>query len=264
VRRSRSVVALTAAVVLLLGGCGSDGAGPGPYGTSPSSSPTSSPTASPTASQVVVPTAEELAAALVTTDAYEGTWTVNVPPDQEAAVSGVVSEAQQEMLPRIELCEQASEESRAAARALRWQAFRQLDQSEADPVDMAGGDRRGHLVFVQEFLMAGEPAEVETTFEALRDGMRACEGAIPAGEEGPGTAEPMSLPAVGEDRYGELTTMEEAGGGAYWLLHNAVVRRGPVLMSLQVVDIVVGEDVQPSFTTEDVGTFVTTAVDKLP
>jgi hypothetical protein len=211
-----------------------------------------------------VPTAAQLASVLVTEDDYDGEWTVNVPEDAEMAISGVVTEAQQAMLPKIELCDKAGEESRSAADALRWQAFRQLDQSEQDPIDMATGDRVGHMIFVQEFLLSGDPAEVERTFNALRDGMRACQGAIPAGEEGPGTAEPMTLPEVGDDRYGDLTTLAEAGGHATWLLHNSLVRQGPVLVDLQVVDIVMGEGVQPAFTTEDIGTFLTTAVEKLP
>lgn len=209
-------------------------------------------------------TPEQLAAVLVRPDDYEGQWTVNVPPDSQAAVPGVVTEEQQKMLPRIELCDDASAESRSAAEALHWQAFRQLDQSETDPIDMAPGDRVGHMIFVQQFLMSGDPAEVESTFEALRDGMQACQGPIPAGEEGPGTTGPMTVPDVGDDRYGDLTTMEEAGGGAQWLLHNSLVRQGSVLMDLQVVDIVMGEGVEPAFTTENIGTFVTTAVDKLP
>ena len=98
--------------------------------------PSSSPTA--TWSAGVVPTAEQLASVLVTDGDYEGTWTVNVPPDAQMGASGVVTEEQQAMLPRIELCDKASEESRAAAEALRWQAFRQLDQSEDDP------HRHGH------------------------------------------------------------------------------------------------------------------------
>jgi hypothetical protein len=176
----------------------------------------------------------------------------------------VVSESQQEMLPRLELCARASDESRSAAEALRWQAFRQLDQSEENPIDMAGGDRVGHLIFVQEFLLSGDPAEIESTFNALRDGMRACQGKIPAGEEGPGKSEPVAISDVGDDRYGELTTLEEAGGRAYWLLYNSLVRQGPVLMELQVVDIVMGEGVQPEFRTEDVDRFLTTAVEHLP
>ena len=35
-------------------------------------------------------------------------------------------------------------------------------------------------------------------------------------------------------------------------------------MDLQVVDIVMGEGVQPEYTTEDIGAFLTAAVEKLP
>jgi hypothetical protein len=94
--------------------------------------------------------------------------------------------------------------------------------------------------------------------------MHRCQGKIPAGEEGPGRTEPMTIPDVGDDRYGELTTLQEAGSGAYWLLHHSLVRQGPVLMQMQVVDIVMGEGVQPAFTTKDIGTLLTAAVEKLP
>ena len=253
-RHVRFLLALTGAAVLLLGACAGDG----------SESATTSSSPRPASSQGDVPTAEQLAAALMTAHDYDGKWTVNVPPDSRMATPGVVPGDQQQMLPRIEFCGRASEESRSAADALRWQAFRQLDQSEQDPIDMAAGDRVGHMIFVQEFLRSGDPAEIETTFNALRDGMRACQGRIPAGEEGPGKTEPMTVPDVGDDRYGELTTLEEAGGGAYWLIHHSLVRQGPVLMQMQVVDIVMGEGVQPAFTTEDIGMFLTSAVEKLP
>ena len=74
----------------------------------------------------------------------------------------------------------------------------------------------------------------------------------------------MVIPDVGDDRYGDLTNIGEAGGGAYWLLHNSLVRQGPVLMDLQVVDIVMGDGVEPEYTTEEIGTFLTAAVEKLP
>lgn len=249
----RPAAVLAAAALLLLAACGDDGR--------TTDSPSPAPSA---ASPGAVASPEQLAATLVTASDYDGRWAVNRPPDAEGAVDGVVPEEQQEMLPRIELCDKASAESRAAAEGLRWQAFRQIDQFEDDPIDMAEGDRVGHMIFVQEFLLAADPAEVESTFEALRDGMRACLGSIPAGEEGPGKAEPLAVPAVGDDRYGELTTVAEAGGGADWLIHSALVRQGPVLMELQVVDIVMGEGVRPAFTTEDIGTFLTTAVGRLP
>ena len=249
----RSLVALMGAGMLLLGGCAQE--------VSDSGAPSAGPT--PAWSAGVVPTAEQLAAALVTQDDFDGTWTVNVPPDAQAMVNGVVPEEQQDMLPRIAMCDAASADSRAAGDALRWQAFRQLDQTADDPIDMAAGDRVGHLIFVQEFLRSGDPAEIEATFNALRDGLTACQGEIPAGEEGPGRTEPMAIPALGDDRYGEVSTVEEAGGGGYWLLHNSLVRQGAVLMQMQVVDIVMGDGVEPEFSAEDIESFLTTAVDKL-
>ena len=251
---ARLLVALVGTTVLLLGACadnGSETAAPSPSGT-------------PAWSPGAVPSAEQLASVLLTPDDLGGPWTVHVTPGEPTATPGVVPEAQQAMLPRTELCGRASEASLAAAAGLRWQAFRQLDQSEQNPIDMAAGDRVGHLVFVQEFLLSRDPAEVERTFDALRDGMRACQGRIPAGQEGPGTAEPMAVPPVGDDRYGDLTTVQEAGGRAYWLLHSSLVRQGPVLMDLQVVDIVMGTGVQPVFTTGDIGMFLTTAVGRFP
>jgi hypothetical protein len=250
----RSLGALVSAAVLLLGACATDDA----TTTSPATSPT------PAWSQEVVPTPEQLASVLATEDDFDGEWTVNVPPDAADGVSGVVPPEQQEMLPRLDLCDRASEESIAAVKALRWQAFRQLDMTEDDPVDFAAGDMSGHMNFVQEFLLADEPSQVESTFTALRDGSQACLGEIPAGEEGPGKVEQMNIPAVGDDRYGELLTMEEAGGGAQWRLHQVFVRDGSVLMFIDVAEIVAGEGTEPQFTTEDIDTFITTAVAKLP
>ena len=198
-----------------------------------------------------------------TTDDFEGDWTVNTGPDDSAAaLSGVITDDQRDMLPTIELCDKASPESQAAAEELMWTAFRQLDLAVEDPIQPPD-DRTGHMVFVQEFLTSGEPDEIETTFGLLRDGMQACLGDIPAGEEGPGTAEAMALPNVGDDRDGVLMTIEEAGGGAEWRLHNALVRQGAVLMYMDVVDIRAGEGVEPYYSIDDVGQFVEIATDRL-
>lgn len=110
--------------------------------------------------------------------------------------------------------------------------------------------------------MSGEPDEIESTFGLLRDGMRACRGDIPAGEEGPGTAEAMALANVGDDREGMLITIEEAGGGAEWRLHYALVRHGAVPMVMDVVDIRAGDGVEPLYSVVDVGEFVEIAVDR--
>lgn len=235
-RQVLSVAALS--VALVMGACGSDDTAATP------------------------PNAQELASSLITADDYEGEWKLNVPADAPEAASGVVPDELQTSLPGLELCDAASAESRAAVESLRWKAFRQLDLTSADPIEPPD-DRSGHLIFVQEFLTSAEPAQIETTFKLLRDGMQACLGDLPAGEEGPGTAEAMAVPEVGDDRYGVLTLLEEAGGWAQWRLHHALVRRGPVLVLLGVVEIRAGEGVEPLYSIDDVATMVQTAVAKL-
>lgn len=208
-----------------------------------------------------VPAAEALGASLVAADDFDGTWAVNAPPDAtDIAESGVVPDEFQDSLPTIDLCDNASAESLAAAEALRWKAFRQLDLTVEDPIEPPG-DRSGHMIFVQEFLTSAEPGEVEATFDLLREGMEACLGDLPAGEEGPGTAEEMTVPEVGDDRYGVLMLVEEAGGWAEWRLHSTLVRNGSVLMSFVVVEITAG--VEPLYSIADVSGMLETAVDKL-
>ncbi len=224
---------------LLLASCGGDGA------------------------ESAIPTAEQLASSLVVVGDYPGEWTVNTPPDaSEAGASGVITDEERAMLPQLELCPAASAESQAVAGSVRWMAFRQLDLSVDDPIEPPD-DMTGHMVFAQEFLSSADPAEIEATFGLLRDGLKACLGDIPAEEEGPGQATEMPIPGVGDDRYGVLLTIEEAGGGAQWMLHNAVVRKGAVLALIQVIDIRAGDGVEPLFTVDDIGAIIQTAVDKL-
>ena len=231
-------------VALLAAGCGDDG------------------------NEVAVPTPEELASSLVEPANLDGDWTVSLPPedvppeDAEAAASGVITEAQSGLLPSLELCEEAGPEAIAAAEDLTWMAFRQLDLAPDDPIDPPD-DRSGHMVFLQEFLTADDPDATTATFELLRDGLTACLGDIPAGEEGPGTATTMPLPDVGDDRFGTLVTIEEAGGWAEWRLHSALVRQDAVLMSIVIVDIRAGEGVEPFFYQGDIDTIVQTITDRV-
>jgi len=243
-RRARSLALAVALAVALAGavagpaGCGSDEAA------------------------TKVPTAAELAGSLLVAGELPGDWSVNAgPEDGTLDASGVLTDEQQGLLPRIDLCDRADAASKAAAESLRWRAYRQLDLAPADPIDPPA-DREGHLAFVQEFLTAAEPAATKATFDALRAGAMACMGEIPAGEEGPGMATELAVPALGEDRFGMLTTIEEAGGGGVWEISNVMVRNGPVLAMLSVVDIRMG-DVEPLFGADEVGAFARTAVGKL-
>lgn len=211
-----------------------------------------------------IPTAEQLASALITEADLEGEWTVNVPPDEEAAVSGVVPEDQREMLPQLQLCDEASAEAREAVESLQWQAFRQLNMTSADPIDFAAGDRSGHMLFAQEYLLAGDPAEIEATFAQMREGTQACMGEQSAAEDGETVvSEPLEIPAIGEDRFGELDTVEEPGGGANWYLNNAFVRDGPVLMWVDVAEIIAGEGLEPELSRAEIDTILTTAAAKV-
>jgi hypothetical protein len=249
----RSTWIAVGALVLALVGCAGDGA---------ETATTTSPAAWPEGS---MPTAEQLAGALFTDADLAGTWTVNVPQDApEAAISGVVTEEQQEMLPRLGLCDKASPEAKAAVDGLRWQAFRQLDMTPEDPLDFAAEDRSGHMIFAQEFLLADDPAEVEALFEHLREGTTACLGEQPVTEDGETiVSEPLEVPAIGEDRFGELDTVGEPAGGAVWYLHNAFMRDGPVLMWTDVAEIIMGEGLTAELSREEIEAILTTAADKV-
>jgi hypothetical protein len=210
--------------------------------------------------EVAIPSAEQLAAHLVDVSTYEGSWARNVPDGAAGAIDGVVTVEMSDQLPRMDLCDRASAEARALVGDLPWMAFRQIDLEVDDPINPPA-DRTGHMVSVQEFLISGEPDELAATFTTLRDGAAACLGEIPAGEEGPGFAEEIALPAVGDDRYGAMLTMEEAGGWAEWRLQIALVRDGAALAWITILDIRAGAE--PFFTLADVGRMVETAIDLL-
>ena len=213
--------------------------------------------------QSVPPTAEELAAQLVGVDSFDGDWTVNAGPDDGPDMtSGIIPEDQRDMLPGVELCDAASPEELAAVDSLTWMAFRQLDLDEDDPIDPPN-DRNGHMVFVQQFLTSGDDDEIATTFELLRSGSEACFGPIASADEGPGHAEAMPIPEVGDARFGVVTTIEEAGGGAEWRLHNAFVLDDDVLLSFLVVDIRAGEGVEPYYSADDIDEMISTATDTI-
>lgn len=204
----------------------------------------------------------DVVGALLTPSDLTGRWSVTAPPDVDSPViDGAVTEAQQDELPRPELCEDASDEARTALQRLRWQAFRSMEL-EVDDSLRPPTDRTGHLVFLQQLFGVGEPEEQRTTFALLRDGFQACLGDIPAGEEGPGRADLLPVPQVGDDRFGVLITFEEAGGWAEWRIHQVLVLDGPVIMSLMLGDIH-SVDVEPLFSSDDVADLATTATERL-
>ena len=210
--------------------------------------------------EVVVPTAEDLAEDLIDVNTFDGDWTVNVPPDVDDAESGIVTDEMREMLPSLDLCDEATDESRSAADSVEWMAFRQIDLQVDDPIEPPD-DRSGNMVFVQEFLTAGEPDEIEELFELLRDGTEACLGEIPAGEEGPGVSEEIELPDIGDDRFGALSVFTEADDWAEWRIHGGLIRDDAVLAMITIIDI--RADAEPYYTVDQAGDMMATAVELL-
>jgi hypothetical protein len=209
----------------------------------------------------------EVVSMLVTADDLDGEWTVNLYPDApvQLSESGVVTEEMLEVIPRIELCESASAEAQAAVEGLRWQAFRQLDLTVDDPVDTTADAVSGRIIGVNEALLAGDPAEVEATFEALTSGLESCGWSTTADEDGhTSTAEPWeAVPEVGDDRVGVLTTIEEPGGGGGFVIYEVLVRDGSVLMKEMVAEAFIGEGVTPQLTADQAAAIVTTTAARI-
>lgn len=210
--------------VVALIGCGSDEGG-STQGPSP----------------VAVPTVAQLQDALLVPADLTGQW-------------GVYEKGTQGGL--IELCTAASDESKQAAADLQFQTGVHL--REVTEPGASGA------VYVAQYLLADQPDTVQEAFEALQAGAQACYGKPLVPEEDYGTNEPYELPAVGDARYGEYHVMgsDIPGYGTY--LHMAVMRDGPVLMLLNVWEFTGQEGQGPQMSTQDVGTIVTTAVNKLP
>lgn len=213
--------------------------------------------------QRTIPSIDELSSALLTDDDLDGNWVVFDGPqggDEKIDSSGILTEEQRDLVPSFDLCEKASVTARETAESLRPVLFRQLDLSFDDRIDPPS-DRSGHQIFLQQFVYVDGDGRMNETFDSLRDGVLSCFGEIPAGEEGPGSARDLPIPEWGDERFGVLTTIEEAGGWAEWRIQKAVVRDGPVLIELVLVDIRAG--VEPYFTADEFGRLVDAVMEKM-
>lgn len=209
-----------------------------------------------------VRTSDELAATLLSVDDLDGEWTIDTGPQDGALLeTGVVTEEGRDLLPTIDLCPDASQPAQDAAEKLSWQAYRQLERAEDDPIDPPT-DREGHMEFVQQYLMSDDPDVLSVMFDDLADGFVDCLGEMPAGEEGPGITTEVDIEPVGDQRIAVLATVEEAGGEGTWHVYSTLVRSGSVFMSLVVVDIVLG-DLPLELTVTEVNRILSTAVAKV-
>jgi hypothetical protein len=210
-----------------------------------------------------IPTAEDLSEALVAPDDIDGEWSLFTEPqggDERIDPSGILTDEQRELVPSLDMCDKASGDAKSVAEELRPVVFRQLDLAVDDEIDPPV-DRSGHMIFLQEFLFSGGEERMAAAFASIREGLIACLGDLPPGEEGPGRAEEMDVPDLGDESFGVLTTIEEAGGWAEWRIQNLIMRDGPVIMSLVLVDI--RADVDPYFSADDFEEISRVAAEKL-
>lgn len=232
-------LAIVALAAVTLAACGGDGDG------------------TPSTPSPAVPTADELAGHLATPADLGADWSLwEGFAAWPGGVPGVIPEDQRSVIPALPMCANASEAAVALAEGLRWQAFTQLQKATPDPF--------ANMVVVQQFLLADEPAQVAATFAILRDGLTSClTENLQDGEWEIGLREVLDVPAVGDERYAERSSSVDPGG-ARRDTRLVLVRDGAVLMAIQLDDVLISPDAEPTLTTEAVDGVVTAVADKLP
>lgn len=186
----------------------------------------------------------------------------------EFGVDGEVTDENRERLPGFEFCPDAPAPAQQAVAELHWDAFRQLDYDTGLPAPSPSPDMRPahHLVFVQEFLMSPDGADIQGIFAGMSAGFDACVGQKETSRDGEVIRTvPLEVPAVGDQATGTRLIVTEPGGpgGAVWNLDELLVRDGNVLMALTVVEITT-PGIDKVLDDQEVQRIATTAVDKLP
>lgn len=116
--------------------------------------------------------------------------------------------------------------------------------------------------------MAGDPAQMADTFAALQAASNACAGTAWGDPSSPMVSEPMTVPEVGQARFGKHSATE-------WLLEDPTDPRGGLdIRQVVVLDgavlmvLTVSEAGQPltetTVTAEQLDQIVATAADRLP
>lgn len=250
--RGTRLFAAALAFSLVLAGCGDD------TGSTASPEDSGGPTTSQSATGV--PDPGQLAGMLVTAEALGEGWAEQSLPDGATAETpGVVPEEERQNLPRIQLCDAATVESKQAAEGLRWQVVRifalQLDE-----------DPRTHQVFVQEFMQADDESATAGTYSALAQGVADCAGEeTDYGDGVVGRTSPMPPTTLGTESVGVHEVVEEPSprGPGVWDIRSVFGHDGPVLVWVQIGEVRVGEDVAPQIDDEVTADIVAAAQDAM-
>ncbi|MDI9628416.1 MAG: hypothetical protein QM286_07715 [Acidobacteriota bacterium] len=259
------VVVIAAVMAIMLVACSGSGGGDvtptvAPPGGSAAQSPATSGSATPSSTQSVtpprVPTTAELGGMLATpADLGPGWGLWEGFADWPGGAPGTVSDEQRELLPQLPMCPNATAEARALAEGLQWQGFTQLHLQTPDPF--------ATMVVAQQVLLADAPGQVGSIFATLRDGLTAClTESLPAGEWEIGLRESFEVPAVGDDRFAERSFSFDPGE-ARRDTRLVLVRSGAVLMLIQIDEVLIRADAEPTLTTDEVNAVITVMASKL-
>lgn len=255
-------VALVAAVASMLVACTGGGAAPTPTASdlpTPTASDSPGPTASGPPSGTPasgVPSVAALVHMLATPADLGPEWRLwEGFAAWPGGAPGVIPDDQRALTPKVPMCPSAGEEAVALAEGLRWQVFTQLHQTTPDPF--------ATMVVAQQLLLADDPARTAATFATLRDGLTAClTENLPDGDWEIGLREPLEVPAVGDDRFAERSSSFDPGE-ARRDTRLVLVEDGPVLMVIQIDEVLIRPDAEASLTQETVDAVVSSMADRL-
>lgn len=128
-------------------------------------------------------------------------------------------------VPGIALCPEA--DPLRDTGLLPWQAFTVMNAASADGTGVAS---------YLQLLMAGEPAQMRATYDALAAAIEACDGIAWEGSDGTSRqTQTMQVPAVGDASIGQRTSFDGPGGATDF--RYVVVLDDTVLMLIDVLEL---------------------------
>jgi hypothetical protein len=200
---------------------------------------------------VIVPTQQDLAASLLTVEDLGGDWLA--VPD---FASGILSDEMKNEFTLPELCVLADTAAMETAAGLEWQVGAAFSRGEVP--------ERDYVPTLVQLMLAGEPAQIASTFTTLRNGFAACAGTDQVFEgEGSFRIEAVTLPDVGDDRIGLRYQQTDAPADhVHFDMRLMLVRDGAVIMWLNETEITLAAE--PSVTVDELGDILAAAVENLP
>ena len=176
--------------------------------------------------EVIVPTAEELVQRTVTAADLGDPWR-SIPE----AEPQVITDETRGDLATLDVCADASEDDRRRATELPWQVIGAAGYVTDPPPTFTPT--------LTASLLADDPASIRDTFEMLQTAMTAC---LPTStvltDAGEFEVTELDTSSVGEDRFGvRYRQTDQPEGNDRWDVRHVILREGPILMWLSVIEI---------------------------